>query len=324
VDEAVSRLLAPFGHFYGAVTARRMRATPDYHSRLPVICVGNFTVGGSGKTPTTIMIAQLLADAGHRPAVLSRGYGGRISGPHAVDVHRNTARDVGDEPLLIARSVPVFVARDRPAGARAIEADARGFSVILMDDGLQNPSLAKDLVIAVVDGRRGFGNGRCIPAGPLRAPLVSQLRFVHAVLVNGGAQPAALNVFAGPVLSCAVAPAGDLAWLREKPLVAYAGIAAPERFFNLVEAQGGRIVERVPFADHHAFTPSDAERLLALARDRRAQLVTTEKDVMRLLHGRGPIGDLRAASRTLPIRVVLTEADQARLRDLFALNAARL
>ncbi len=314
------RVLAPVSAIYGRVAAARLGSPPRYRSRLPVICIGNFTAGGTGKTPLTLEVSRMLRECGERPVVLSRGYGGRINGPHAVDLARDTAADVGDEPLLMARSLPVFIARDRVAGAQAAEADPRGFSVILMDDGLQNPSLHKDLTIAVVDGRRGFGNGRVIPAGPLRAPLAVQLPQAGLIVVNGGVPADALHRvsesgFTGPILTTDVAPQDDLAGLMQQPIVAYAGIGAPERFFDLLTRHGTAIVERVAFGDHHAFTTADAERLLALAGLHSATLVTTEKDLARLAGATGALGALREASRPLPIMLAFSAADRATLLD---------
>ena len=167
----IATVLRPLAALYGwAAAARYWRATP-YRSRLPVICVGNFTAGGTGKTPLVIHLCERLKAAGHEPVALTRGYGGRLSGPYWVNAKSDVARDVGDEALLLARAAPTLVARDRRAGAHAIETGPHPVTVIVMDDGLQNPGLAKDLTIAVVDGGRGFGNGLTMPAGPLRAPL---------------------------------------------------------------------------------------------------------------------------------------------------------
>jgi tetraacyldisaccharide 4'-kinase len=293
----------------------------------PVICVGNLTAGGTGKTPLSLAIADMLVARGERPVFLTRGYKGRISGPVWVDLESHTARDVGDEPLLLARKAPVMVAQDRAAGARAIEASDVSCSVIVMDDGLQNPSLEKDLVLAVVDGTRGIGNGEVIPAGPLRAPLDFQLSLVDAIVVNGaeGAAGSAAEEliyerlrrnFPGPVLSAAVAPVGDATWLRTERLLAYAGIGNPNRFFHTVRSLGGDVVDTAVFADHYGFCEEDARHLLERARSLKATLLTTEKDHARLTGARGALADLRNASRVLAIRLIFEEADRNRLAAL--------
>lgn len=348
-DDARARLLAPVARIWGrAAQARFDRAVP-YKSRLPVICIGNFTAGGTGKTPVSLLVARLLAEAGETPAMLTRGYGGRIAGPAWLEPGRHTAREVGDEPLLLARAAPVMIARDRAAGARLVEASeppggARPASVIVMDDGLQNPALGKDLSIALVDGVRGVGNGRVMPAGPLRAPLEFQLGLVDAVIVMGGAtaqataaageagggdeQPAASQVlkslrlsFPGPVLSGRQEPADDTAWLAGARVLAWAGIANPERFFALLRRLGADVAATVAFRDHHALAEQDGANLLARADELGVTLVTTEKDMARIAglvdkRATGAVARLAAASRTLPIRVAFPDADAARLADL--------
>lgn len=319
------RLLAPIGAAWGYATEARYRSQKPYWSTLPVICVGNFTVGGTGKTPVAMAIAGMLRDLGEEPAFLTRGYGGRIATSHWVDAESDPSALVGDEPLLLARMAPVMVSKKRALGARAIEARQPPVSVIVMDDGLQNGALQKDLALAVVDGRRGIGNGRVVPAGPLRAPLQSQLRRVDAVIVNhpAGDRDAAnrqgtLPQFGSgkPVLACEAVPAGDVAWLRGATVVAYAGIGSPGRFFDMLAALGARIVERRAFADHHAFTDGDAQALLQRADASKATLVTTEKDWVRLRGQDGGRAELRNASRTLPIIAKFDDADQAKLLGL--------
>jgi tetraacyldisaccharide 4'-kinase len=299
-----------------------------YRARLPVICVGNLTAGGTGKTPLSLAIAESLLVAGEHPVFLTRGYRGRLAGPLWVDRKAHTARDVGDEPLLLARSAPAVVARDRKAGAALIERSGQPASVIIMDDGLQNPALAKDLSIAVVDGARGVGNGEVIPAGPLRAPLELQLSRVDCIVVNGGEEgPFGARLrreFPGPVLSAAIAPADGSEWLTGARVVAYAGIGNPGRFFATLEALGAEVVARVPFPDHHTFGGQNAARLLALARERSAELVTTEKDLVRLHGAQGRLAELRLHSRALGIRIDLTEGDQVRLMSLIEGATRRL
>ncbi len=336
-----ARALSPAASVYGWAAERRWRRRQPYRSRLPVVCVGNFTAGGTGKTPLSLLIARELTLMGEKPAFLTRGYGGRIKGPHWVDPLTDSPEDVGDEPLLLVREAPAMVARDRRAGARTIEGSPIPASVIVMDDGLQNPSLAKDVTLALVDGERGIGNGRLIPAGPLRAPMELQLRLTDAIIVTGrraataegedgaegedraGALLEKLRKdFPGPVLSATAEPAADMDWLKGANVVAYAGIGNPERFFGLLERLGAKVAARIVFADHHPYGESDAKRLLGLAEASQAALVTTEKDWVRLRAGGGAVGRLKAASATLPIRLVLDERDHARLADMLA-TAAR-
>jgi tetraacyldisaccharide 4'-kinase len=307
---------------YGSVVERRFRAATPARGTVPVICVGNFTAGGTGKTPLTRFLIAEAAARGLNAVCLTRGYGGALAGPVWVDPVRLTAREVGDEPLLIARDGRVMVARDRAAGLAAIEAQG-GTDCVVMDDGLQNASVAKDLAIAVVDGGRGFGNGRVIPAGPLRARIAFQLGLVDCVVVMGpdptdGTVPVFEDLkrdFQGPVLRGAV-EAGETAGLRDSVLMAYAGIANPERFFRLVESFGPRRLTRRAFGDHHIFRQGEAAALLAAADAEGAELVTTEKDLARLTGGSGSCAELARRSRAVPIRVVLDERDLMRLRSL--------
>ena len=237
-----------------------------------------------------MFIAGLLIARGERPVFLTRGYGGRTPGRHGSMIAPGAAQLYGDEPLLLAGIAPTLVARDRRAGIIAIETRGREPSVVIMDDGLQNAAVAKDLSIALVDGKRGIGNGEVIPAGPLRAPLEFQIGLVDAIVVRDPPNTADERsvhavLQAGlsrPVLAAHVAAAGDTAWIARKPLVAFAGIANPQRFYKLLERLGGKLVERVSFPDHHAFARADAERLIALAQAGGAQLVTTDKDFARL------------------------------------------
>lgn len=322
------RLLAPLGTLYGAAVERRFRTAKPYRAALPVICVGNFTAGGTGKTPLTRFLLEVLAIRQTRAVCLSRGYGGSLAGPVWVDGARHSAREVGDEPLLLARgpsgaSARVMVARDRRAGLAAIEA-AGDADVVIMDDGLQNPSVAKDLSIALVDAGRGFGNGRVIPAGPLRARLTFQLGLVDGIVVMGadaaGAEPPVFEElkkrFHGPVLRGAVEAAGDLGWIGGAKLLAYAGIANPERFFRMLAGFAPAELIRRVFPDHHAFTDAQAARLLAEAGAAGAELVTTEKDLARLAGTSGACAELAARSRVLPIRVHFDERDFLRLGAL--------
>jgi tetraacyldisaccharide 4'-kinase len=278
-------LLAPLGWLYGRFTAARM-ARQGAAAGAPVICIGNLTAGGAGKTPTARWVAEWAARQGLKPAILSRGYGGRLEGPVMVDPAAHSAADCGDEPLLLARSSPVVVARDRPAGAAL--AVARGADLIVMDDGLQNPSLRKDLRIAVVDGESGVGNGFCLPAGPLRAPLADQLPHIDAFLIIGGggapgdAVTAAAEAAGKPVFRGKLAPdPAAVTALRGKRLLAFAGIGRPEKFFRSLQDAGLDLEDVVPFGDHYPFTQADVDALTEQAREDGLTLVTTEKDAMR-------------------------------------------
>ena len=326
----MATVLKPLAALYGwAATARYWRATP-YRSRLPVVCVGNFTAGGTGKTPLVIHLCERLKAAGHEPVALTRGYGGRLSGPYWVNAKSDVARDVGDEALLLARAAPTLVARDRRAGAHAIETGPHPVTVIVMDDGLQNPGLAKDLTIAVVDGGRGLGNGLVMPAGPLRAPLQFQLELTDAIVVNGAEADAPVaewlrHRFAGSVLRASLAPAESADWLKGTRVVAWAGIGAPERFFAMLRALGADVVETLAFRDHQWLGEDDARRLLELAQRHAATLVTTAKDMARLTGASGACAELAAASRVLHVKQVFAEPDAERLMSLVdtALKARR-
>jgi len=329
----LAKVLQPLGALYGRAVAARHGRARSYRSRLPVICVGNFTAGGTGKTPLAMHLCARLKAAGHAPVALTRGYGGRLSGPHWVNATSDVAGDVGDEPLLLARAVPTLVARDRPLGVRAIEVGPHPVTVVVMDDGLQNATLVKDLAIAVVDGSRGLGNGLVLPAGPLRAPLDFQLELTDAIVVNEGAAAAAAGPvtqwlrrrFAGPVLRAGVAPALTTCWLRATRVVAWAGIGAPQRFFATLRALGAELAEAVVFRDHQQLGADDARRLLHLARRHGARLVTTEKDMVRLAGTGGALGELRHASQALPVRLAFEARDAERLLALVetALQARR-
>ena len=313
-------VLTPLSHVYGAIAGGRLERATPYRSRLPVICVGNLTAGGTGKTPLALLLAGVLRNLGREPWFLSRGYGGRIAGPVCVDPTTHSAADVGDEPLLLATTAAAVIARNRRTGAQFIESAAPANAVIIMDDGLQNPSLAKSFTIAVVDGGRGLGNGLVIPAGPLRAPLNVQTKRTDAIIVMGQANVAVRadiaalqNRFGNRLLHARSAPVGDTGWLNGANVVAFAGIANPDRFFTTLESLGARIAQRIAFADHHAFTESDAATLVSAAGRHNATLITTEKDIARLAGAVGTCATLRARAKTLPVTLNFDDGDLARL-----------
>jgi tetraacyldisaccharide 4'-kinase len=310
----VSLLLLPLGALYGAVAARRLQRE-GFDAGIPVLCVGNYHVGGAGKTPMVLALARMLRDLGETPVVLSRGYGGRLHGPVKVDPDRHAAADIGDEPLMMARTVPVVVARDRISGVAL--ARSQGASVILMDDGFQNPAIVKDASLIVIDGDRGLGNGLVFPAGPLRAPLPPQLARTDALIVVGdgaAAAPVAAAIAAQgkPVLSAHLrADAASVASLRGKRVLAFAGIGDPPRFFRTLRASGIEIVRERAFADHHPYAQAQIEALVAEAKPGALTLVTTEKDLARLRSG----GRLASyAQEIVPFAVTLEFDDAAKLR----------
>jgi tetraacyldisaccharide 4'-kinase len=271
---AVAQALAPLGALYGASVAFKARIAAPFDPGLPVICVGNLTAGGSGKTPIAIAMADMLRIRGHKPYFLTRGYGGSEQGP-ALASRGHSAAVMGDEALLLARAAPTIVARDRAAGARL--AKDKGATVLVMDDGHQNFSLRKSLSLVVVDAQAGFGNGFQIPAGPLREPVRQGLARADAVILVGDGAPD-LQGFRGPVLRAQLAADGGS--FAGKPVFAFAGIGRPEKFVAALEQAGAHVIGSCFFADHHPYTEDEILELKAVAGD--IMLVTTEKDFVRL------------------------------------------
>ncbi|BCW90267.1 Tetraacyldisaccharide 4'-kinase [Alphaproteobacteria bacterium SO-S41] len=298
-----ARLLSPIAAIYGWVVRARLKRPPQLRPTVPVICVGNLTLGGAGKTPVAIAILERLSAMRASPVALSRGYGGSLQGPVVVEPdHR--ANEVGDEPLLLARHAPTIIAKDRAAGARACL--TAGAGIIVMDDGFQNPSVAKDLSIAVVDSESGFGNGRVFPAGPMRETARDGLMRADAVILMGRGKfdpghPKTLRANLRAPLSAA---------FDGRRVVAFAGIGRPEKFFKTLEKAGAEIVAVFAFPDHHAYDDDDMERMRALATARGANLATTEKDFVRLSPR------MRRGVLTLPV--------EARFEDERALDALLL
>jgi tetraacyldisaccharide 4'-kinase len=314
----MSRILMPLGAIYGQVAAWRMHGR-GFDAGIPVICVGNYHTGGAGKTPTVLALTKLLRELGETPIVLSRGYGGKWQGPVKVDPERHVAANVGDEPLMLALTVPVVIARDRVGGVAL--ARSQGASVILMDDGFQNPAIAKDASIIVIDGDRGLGNACVFPAGPLRAPLPPQLARTDALIVIGdgsaaSAVAAAIAARAKPVLSARLVPdAASLARFAGKRVLAFAGIGDPQRFFRTLRGAGVDVVHERVFADHHAFSREEIEALIAEAARDGLTLVTTEKDIARL---RGAEGMATSMRDIAAFAVTLAFDDAASLRKFVA------
>jgi tetraacyldisaccharide 4'-kinase len=309
-SSSMSLLLSPLAVIYGAVAARRMQRK-GFDAGIPVFCVGNYHVGGAGKTPTVIALVKLLRDLGETPVVLSRGYGGRLLGPVMVEPDRHLASDVGDEPLMLARTVPVAVARERIDGLAL--AKSQGATAIVMDDGFQNPAIAKDASLIVIDAHRGLGNACVFPAGPLRAPLSPQIDRTDALIVvgEGGAADAVATRIAAqdkPVLTAHIK--GDdaaLASLRGQRVLAFAGIGDPDRFFRTLRANSVEVVGQRPFADHHPFTQGEIEALMAEAKRDALIPVTTEKDLMRLGEG-GKLPPWAQGIVAFPIRLEFDSA----------------
>jgi tetraacyldisaccharide 4'-kinase len=301
----VSFLLSPVALIYGAIAERRM-AQDGERVGIPVICVGNPTVGGAGKTPTAIAIARMLIAAGEKPMFLTRGYGGRLAGPVMVET-AHTAVQVGDEPLLLARVAPTIKAEDRAAGARF--AKEHGASVIVMDDGFQNPSLAKDLALLVIDAR-GVGNGMVLPAGPMRLPLAPQLELASALLVVGHGAPAIEQIARSKglaVFHARLEPDADaVAALTGKRFLAFAGIGSPEKFFATLAAAGIDAPIQRGFGDHHRYTVAEARALMRDADRDNLGLLTTEKDLARLRDD-AAVAPLAERAQALPVRLKVAE-----------------
>jgi len=294
-DATAGALLAPLGLLYD-LAGRSLRAGQKTQTiDVPVICVGNLTAGGAGKTPVAIALAGLLAD--RDPAFLTRGYGGQTRGPIQVNPATHTAADVGDEPLLLACTAPTWVSADRPTGGRiAITAGAR---LVIMDDGFQNPSLHKDISLIVVDGGTGFGNGRVIPAGPLRETIDAGLARADAIVVVGADRTGIRKSYGDrlPVFIAKVMPTPAADDLRGQRVLAFAGIGRPEKFFDTLADMDCELVACVPFGDHEPYTPERVMRLCEDAASLKAIPVTTEKDLVRMP------AEARAMVRTLPVAI---------------------
>lgn len=278
----LGRLLAPLGWVYGTVSGLRSMGGGGWRAPVPVLCVGNLVAGGAGKTPVALELGRRLTAKVLNVHFLSRGYGGKASGPLLVDPDRHKADDVGDEPLLLAEECPTWVSANRVAGCRA--AVNAGAELVIMDDGFQNPSLVKDESLIVVDGGYGFGNGRVMPAGPLREPLRLGLERATAAVLIGNDETEAVRHLGGhvQVLRARVRPGPEAAKLTGKPVVAFAGIGRPEKFFRTLREIGCDVRATRAFPDHRAYTRKETDELQALAKAEDAVLVTTAKDAVRL------------------------------------------
>jgi tetraacyldisaccharide 4'-kinase len=307
-DSILSRLLSPLGWAYAEATRWRLARARSWRAPVPVVCVGNLTAGGAGKTPVVRDIAARLTQLDWRPSILSRGYGGSEAGPLRVDPTRHTASEVGDEPLLLSVEAPCWIGADRVLSARA--AIAEGAGILVMDDGLQNPHLVQDLRLIVVDGPFGFGNGRAIPAGPLREYVGQGIGRADALIVIGPDDRHVGRYLQGrlPIL-CASLALNDAAELSGERLVAFCGIGRPEKFRASLIESGADLARFHPFADHHPFAMPELEALAAEADRLDAALVTTEKDWVRL----SPLW--RGRIRALPVHIAWQ--DEAALLRLF-------
>lgn len=276
---AISSLLSPFSILYDIISTLKQGQVTPIKFPIPVFCIGNLTAGGAGKTPLALYLGQKLKERNVNAFFLSRGYGGKFTGPVLVNPKKHQAGDVGDEPLLLAEVLPTVIAKNRAQGAQF--AVAKGAQAIIMDDGFQNRSIVKSLSLLVIDGQRVFGNGLLIPAGPLREYPERGYKRAHAIIVMNRSTRVPPLPSDRPVLYARSEPQiGDA--LKGKKVLAFCGIAYPDKFFDTVLASGAQMVEKVAFADHYQYTKRDIQKLLFKAYIADAMLITTAKDAVRL------------------------------------------
>jgi tetraacyldisaccharide 4'-kinase len=308
-------LLTPLGWLYGASVARRLAKTVSARLPIPVISLGNISVGGTGKTPLAHLIRQELAALlGGPVAIMSRGYGGSLIGPVLVDPAHHTAAQVGDEPLMLSADGPVIVSRDRQIGGAF--AVAQGMKAIVLDDAHQNPALMKNLSIVVVDGQTGFGNGCLVPAGPLREPVKAGLARAEIVITMGHVSEDThddLADYKRPILRADLVPVPTAITGK---VLGFCGIGRPEKFDATLRGLGLNVVDMFPFPDHHPYSDKDLDRLAQSARDYGATLVTTQKDFVRL-----PV-EFAKNVRVIPVTAVMSDPAALRVALTHALDRA--
>jgi tetraacyldisaccharide 4'-kinase len=278
----LSTALLPASQLYAFLAEFRRNHIKPTKFSVPVICVGNVVAGGSGKTPVALALGELLKANNTNAHYLLRGYKGRLKGPLRVDPKKHTALDVGDEALLLAQTLPTWVSADRVEGAKAAIAD--GAELILMDDGFQNPALHKDISLLVIDGEYGFGNGRLIPAGPLREYPEAALKRAQAIVLMGEDRYGILTSLPAhmPVLRARIEPVLSPEEFKGIPVLAFAGIARPRKFYRTLKQLGCDVRRMVAYPDHYLFKPKDLTFLCEEAKKQEARLVTTAKDYVRL------------------------------------------
>ena len=304
----LASILWPFTLLYRGLSALRTLITTPYHASLPVICIGNITSGGTGKTPVTRYLAEVLTRQGYHPVILMRGYGGTLSGPLLYDGAQHDARQVGDEACLLGQSCDVVISRDRKAGAHLIESLGK-YDVILMDDGLQNPSLAKTMSLLIFDGAVGVQNNYHLPSGPLRTSLKGGKKVADFALINGEDKTSLMPRLAPlPVATFTLQPDDDhIARLKERPVIAFAGIGRPQRFFNMLRDKGLDVKAASSFADHHRYQETELQQLTSQAAETKARCLTTEKDWVRLPK------DWQNSVDYCPVSLQIDAADEAQL-----------
>lgn len=304
----ISTALTPLSVIYGAISHRKINKKPRYKAKIPVLCVGNLTAGGSGKTPVVGALAKIFIAQGKNPHILSRGYGAKIKTTTKINEEVHTAREVGDEPFMHAKDYTCWISPNRVRAAKLIEREKQA-TVILMDDGFQNPDLRKDVSVIVVDGTVAFGNEKLLPAGPLREPIADGIKRADALIIMGDDRHYLTERFSYllPVFQAHLVPDFDITDWKGQPVVGFTGIGRPEKFRQTLLSIGVKLKDFVPFADHHFFSMTELNQLMSLADEYKAKLVTTEKD-----WGRLPSG---YQNMVTPISVAVKWKDEPALLD---------